>query len=152
MGTTPDRRPGPLIEDEEIRLSPNAAAPSQAGAFNYNGGSFQFRDAAGAFDPRSGGGGITEAQHELLDTLTHEIAETSWEEYTYSSGRVVSVVVWASAAKLLKVREEQYTYSGGFVSQVVITQYDGTGAVKATVTEIYTYSAGRVASITRTRT
>lgn len=97
------------------------------------------------------GTGITEPQHEALDTLVHEIDETSYDEVTYASGRAQSYIVWASAAKLLKVREEQYSYTSGKVSQVVTTQYDGAGAVKMTMTETYTYSGSNVTSVTRTK-
>lgn len=54
MGRTPDRAPGPLVEDEEIQLIENATPPSTDGAFNFNGTSFVFRDAQGNYDPRSG--------------------------------------------------------------------------------------------------
>lgn len=99
----------------------------------------------------SAGGGITEPQHEALDTLTHDIDETSYDEVIYSGSTPSSYIVWASAAKLLKIREEQYTYAGGKVSQVVTIQYDGTGAVKMTMTEVYTYSGNKVTSVTRTK-
>jgi hypothetical protein len=98
------------------------------------------------------GGGITENQHELLDTLTHEIDETSYDEVTYSSGRATSYIVWATSAKLLKIREELYSYQSGKVSQVISKQYDGAGALKMTVTEDYTYAGSNVASVTRTKT
>ena len=54
MGRTPDRTPGPLIEDEEVQLVANATPPSAEGAFNYNGSAFQMYDSLGIFDPRSG--------------------------------------------------------------------------------------------------
>ena len=59
MGQTPDRRPGPLIEEEEIQLGTNAGDPSVVGGIRYNGSSFQFKDGTGTFDPRSTGGGGT---------------------------------------------------------------------------------------------
>lgn len=99
----------------------------------------------------AGAGGISEATHETLDTLTHEIDESSFEEYTYASGRVTNVTVWKTAAKLLKVREEQYTYTAGRVTQAVTIQYDGTGTVKMTMTEDYAYTAGQITSVTRTK-
>jgi hypothetical protein len=37
------------------------------------------------------------------------------------------------------------------VSQSVTIQYDGTGAVKMTMTEVYTYSGNKVTSVTRTK-
>jgi hypothetical protein len=99
-----------------------------------------------------GGSGITEAEHELLDTLVHDIDETSYDDVTYGIGsRVDSYIVWANVAKLLKIREEQYSYSGSKISQVVMTQYDGTGAVKMTITETYTYTGSKITSITRTK-
>ena len=54
MPRTPDTRPGPLYENEEIVLEANAVGPTVGGAFNYNGSVFQMRDAAGTFDPRTG--------------------------------------------------------------------------------------------------
>ncbi len=54
MAKTPDRRAGPLEEDEEIRFTPNVTPPSQDGAFNFDGASFKMRDAFGTFDPRPG--------------------------------------------------------------------------------------------------
>lgn len=97
------------------------------------------------------GSGITEPQHEALDTLTHEITETSYDEVTYSGGNPTSYIVWETAAKLKKVREETYSYVSGKVSQAVTKQYDGTGTLKATLTEDYTYAGSKVTSITRTR-
>jgi hypothetical protein len=100
----------------------------------------------------SAGGGITESQHETLDTLVHDIDESSYDEVIYGSGNLVSTyIVWETAAKLKKIREEQYTYSGSKVSQSVTIQYDGTGAVKMTMTEVYTYSGNKVTSVTRTK-
>lgn len=55
MPLTPDRRHGPLEEDEEIRLGSNPTPPSMAGALNYNGTSFVLRDSLGSFNPRSAG-------------------------------------------------------------------------------------------------
>lgn len=108
----------------------------------------QWQQASGS----SGGGGISEAEHEKLDTLVHDIDESSYDEVTYGSGnRVSTYIVWETAAKLKKIREEQYTYSGNNVSQSVTIQYDGTGAVKMTMTEVYTYSGNKVTSVTRTQ-
>jgi hypothetical protein len=53
---TPDRRPGALIEDEEIIFDTDTgASPSVDGAFTYDpdSGRFRFRDAIGTYDPRS---------------------------------------------------------------------------------------------------
>lgn len=151
MPTTPDRRPGPLEEDEEIRLLPNTDAPTQAGALNFNGTDFVMRDALGSFNPRSGGG-ISEEQHEALDTLAHEIDETSEEEVVYTNGLPTRWTVWTDASKTLKIREETYTYTANRVTQLVATQYkaDGTSK-KMEVTEDYTYASGRIVRVVRTK-
>jgi hypothetical protein len=54
MGTTPDRFPGP-IEEEEVRLLADAGDPSVSGGLKYDGSSFRFRDSIGSFNPRMGG-------------------------------------------------------------------------------------------------
>jgi len=58
MPTTPDRSPGPLIEDEEIRLTtPAGSNPSAAGGLVYDpgAGEFKMQDGSGVFNPRSAG-------------------------------------------------------------------------------------------------
>lgn len=54
MGQTPDRFPGPLIE-EELQLEESAVEPTVEGAIRNVGGVIKMRDAAGVFDPRTGG-------------------------------------------------------------------------------------------------
>ena len=153
MPTTPDRRPGPLEEDEEIRLIENADAPSRAGAFNFDGASFVMRDSIGAFNPRSGGG-ISEEQHTNLDTLTHGIDQTSYDEITRVDGKVTHIAIWDSPLKNVLIREDTFTRSGRFgrVTQCVTKQYDrNTGALKETLTEVFARSGRSVISISRTR-
>jgi len=97
-------------------------------------------------------GYLNDIEHEILDTLTHEIVESSYDEVTYSGNKVSNYIVWETAAKLKKIREEQYSYgTGNRVSQVVTIQYDSSGSVKTTVTENYTYSGNKVQNITRTK-
>ena len=98
--------------------------------------------------------GITELQHEGLDTLTHEIDRTSFEEYLYTGSDVTSCITWTDNTRTLKIREEQYTYGTGHrVTQVVTIQYTSSGAEKMRVTETYSYSSnGRVSSTQRVKT
>lgn len=136
---------------DEILWLDQTVDPSELGMTKMVNGEFKYCDKDGTFNLRSGGG-ISESQHEALDTLVHEIDESSYDEVIYGSGNLVSTyIVWETAAKLKKIREEQYTYAGSKVSQSVTIQYDGTGAVKMTVTETYTYSGSRVTSVTRTK-
>jgi hypothetical protein len=68
MAQTPDRRPGALEEDEEIRLIANAVSPTLSGAFNFNGVSFVFRDAQGDFDPRGSSYWLSESPNLIFST------------------------------------------------------------------------------------
>ena len=144
MPRTPDRSPGALEEDEEIRLEANAAPPTVAGAFNYNGTSFQMKDGVGVFDPRSGGGGITAGQHQTLDQLVHDIAETAYLKLTQDgNGNYTNATWWTDSGMTVKIREYDVTYDGNDdVTQVVAKQYDGAGALAATFTLPVAYVSG----------
>jgi hypothetical protein len=113
-------------------------------------GSFQFQDATGVFDPRTGGGGLTPASHKVLDQLVHNIAETSYFEVSRTSGQVSGVTYWTDATKTIKVRETSITRTAGLVSQVVIKQYDSLGSLAETLTGAITRSSGQVSSISWT--
>ena len=95
------------------------------------------------------GGGITEAQHEDLDTLTHDLAETSFEEVIRSAGRVTDVIIWTDSGKTTKVCETNVTRSGGQISSIVRKHYDATGTLLAgqTLTGTVARSGGQVASV-----
>jgi hypothetical protein len=101
------------------------------------------------FDTAISGGGITEEQHEALDTLAHEIVETSFDEVLYTGSRATGYIVWTDASKTKKIREEEYIYTGGKITQMIYRQYDGTGVLKKTITEDYTYSGSNVSTVTR---
>jgi hypothetical protein len=105
-------------------------------------------------DLLAAGSGISEAQHEALDTLVHDVAETSYVEVTRASGQVSNVTVWETAAKLKKVREAAVTRASGQVSVVVETQYDAAGLAIAgqVLTHTVTRSSGQVASIATVQT
>ena len=142
---TPDRFPG-VREDEGIVLTDEATDPTTVGEIRNNAGVIRAKDSIGVFDIH----GITEVQHEALDRLTHDINETSFDEYIYTGNVVTNIIVWTSAAKTLKIREEQLTYSGNKVTQVVMIQYDGAGVEKERNTEAFVYSGVKVQDVTRT--
>lgn len=146
MPRTPDRTPGPS-DEEEIVLEEQGSDPTATGAIRYVGGAFRLRDAAGVFDPRTGGSGISEAQHEALDSLVHDLAEDSFVEVVRSSGRVTSIVVWTSPAKTTKIRETTITRASGQVSQVVERQYNGAGALVQTLTHDFSRTGGQIDSV-----
>lgn len=98
------------------------------------------------------GGGISEAAHEIIDSLVHELSETYYLEVTLTSGRVSDVTAWTDSGKTTKVRETNITRTLGQVSQIVKKQYDGTGTLKNTLTYSITRSSGRVSSISVVKT
>ncbi len=160
MPQTPDRRPGALIEDQEIRLITNATGPTVAGAFNYDGSSYVFRDAAGTFNPRTGGTGLTAADHKTLRQLIHLAHNGPFEgftsgaylETTPSADPFPTSFIWyESSAKLKKIVEETVTYNANkTIATNVWKAYDTDGStVLVTVTDTITYSG--VFETSRTR-
>lgn len=119
-----------------------------AGEARYHDNRWSMFDGSGEFDPRSGSG-ITEPEHEALDTLVHDIAEDCSTEITRVSGRVSVVTVWTDSSKTTRIRETTITRTAGRVSQVVTVQYDVAGAVITgqTLTETITRTGGRVSSV-----
>jgi hypothetical protein len=101
----------------------------------------------------SSSSGITEPDHEALDTLVHDINENSYDEVVRAGPRVTNVITWDSSAKTTRIRDVSFTYSGSRVTQVTTRQYNASGSVLQTLTETFTYVGGsrRVSSITRTK-
>ena len=94
-----------------------------------------------------GGSGITQAQHEALDTLKHLIAENSHTQIVRSRGRVDSVTWFADATETTKIRECTFTRTSGLVSSVAVRQYDAGGSLSVTLTGTVTRVSGKVDSI-----
>lgn len=150
-GTTPDEFPGPRVE-EEVQLETQASDPTTEGAMRYVGGAFKLKDSTGVFDPRSGGGGITEAQHEALDSMVHWINETNHQEIVRSEGKVTNVINWTDSGKTTKIRELAVTRSAGKVSQLDFIQYDGGGTESQRMTGVITRDSGKISTIAWTKT
>lgn len=98
------------------------------------------------------GGGITENQHEHLDTLVHMLDETNYFEVTRSGGKITNAIHWTDSGKTVKVREVAITRSAGVITQVDVIQYDGSGVEVMRATGVITRSSGRVSSIQWTKT
>ena len=159
MSQTPDRRPGALEEDEEIRLITNAVPPTQVGAFNFDGSAFVMRDSIGNFNPRDGFN--WQVEHETLRQLIH-LADGDGPMEGFASGAFqttspggafpTSFIWWESSAMLKKIVEETVTYNGNktiATDQWKVYATDGT-TVLATVTDTISYSG--VFETNRTRT
>jgi hypothetical protein len=98
-----------------------------------------------------GGGGMTPSQHRDLYQLVHVLDMTSWDEFIYTGYQLTQHVLWDSSARGRKIQEDLISYTGNFVSQIISKQYDATGTLSEQTTEVFTYSAQYVASVTRTR-
>lgn len=92
----------------------------------------------------TGGAGLTEASHELLDTLRHGIAEDSHQQLTRSGGKLTNMTYWTDSGETQKIREVVITRSVGKVSQIDVIQYDGSGVEKVRITGTVTRVSGRV--------
>ena len=102
-------------------------------------------------DLLSGGSGVTPGSHRNLDQLVHAIAETSFEEVSYTGNKVDSIIVWTTVGKTQKIREELFTYTGNQVTTIVTKQYDAAGTliVGETMTETLSYTGNKLDDITR---
>jgi hypothetical protein len=85
--------------------------------------------------------------HEEYDTLVHNLAETSFEEYIYYNELVSKIIVWTNALKVLKIREHQYSYSGGKIVQSIDIQYNNAGTEIERLTNNYNYSSNKLVNI-----
>jgi hypothetical protein len=137
---------------DEILWLDQTEDPSELGMTRMVSGSFKFVDGLGVFNPRTGGSGITEGQHEILDTLTHWIDETNWQELIRSGGKVTNAIHWETSAKLKKIREVLVTRAGGKVSQIDIVQYNSAGTESQRQVGVITRAGGKVESIQWTKT
>jgi len=100
----------------------------------------------------SAGSGITQPQHEALDTLVHNLSETNYQESVYSGSSLVSQTVYTTSAKTLKIRESTFTYAAGKLATSIVRQYNGAGSVVQTLTSTFTYSGGKLDNIDVVRT
>lgn len=155
MGTGaqwPGSFPGAGSEDvSELLLVEVATEPTIEGAMRNVSGDIIARDASGNFNLRSPGGGITESEHEVADTLVHDVAEDYYMERTIVAGKTTNVTVYTdSTPSKKKIREAAITRSAGKVSQVVNTQYDddGNAITGQVLTETVARVDGKVDTIT----
>ena len=158
MPRTPDRAPGPLIEDEELRFeTPGGFAPTVDGGMGYDptAGYFKMQDGAGVFDPRTGGG-LSEAQHRALLQIIHFIDQGPAKGFTSGatsvttySGAFPTEVLWKRQDTTALLRKT-LTYTGAFPTTIEWKLYDTDGTtVLETVTDTITYSGAFEASRTR---
>jgi len=154
MPQTPDRRPGPL-EEEGAYFEPVAVLAAVPGEFRYlSAGRWSFFDGVGEYDPRTGGGGISEAQHKTLRQLIHFIDDGPAEGFAsgaYKETLPVGPFPTESSAKAKKIVELTITRNANKTPATEVWEmYDIDGStVLATVTDTISYSA--VFETSRTR-
>jgi hypothetical protein len=110
------------------------------------------RQIPGIVEPGGTGSGISAAQHENLDTLVHNLSETTYQELLYSGNKLTSATYWTTPGKTLKIRESTFTYTGNKLTGSVKIQYNGAGAVVQTLTSTYSYSGNQLVSVDVVRT
>ncbi len=111
-------------------------------------------DTEATWQPVSGSG-VTETQHENLDTLTHDLSEDYFLEYTYQTGcsiRVASATYYVDDTKATKIREYNFQYSGVRVSQQTTIQFDFAGSEVQRLVLDYNYNGNRIQSVSGTKT
>ena len=158
---TPDRFPGQREEDS-ILFIPNADALVE-GEAAYNAGAFRMKDAIGEFDPRAGGGGISEAQHKTLRHLIHFVDEGPGDGFgtpctkTVTGGLFPTSIVWQDSSGN-NIIEKLIERSAGSATNLKPTPikykiYDGAGNLSGnvlyTITDTITYSGLNEASRSR---
>jgi len=157
MPQTPDRKPGPLIE-EGIYFDDYGVA-TESGEMRYTGSRFSCYDSDGEYDPRSGSG-ISESQHETIRQLIHFISEGPAEGFTSGAYKETlpsasvfptSIIWWESSSKLKKIVERTLTWTGVNLTTDEWKIYDTDGStLLATVSDAISYSG--IFETTRTRT
>lgn len=147
MPRTPDRKPGPALE-EELQLEDRTADgnPTVDGAVRFVSGDIVAKLPSGVTSLTTGTG-LSEGQHAALDQLQHWIAEDSFLEVIRSGDNVTDVIYWTDSGKTTKIRETSVTRSSGKVATIVVRQYDGTGTLSETLTGTVTRSSGKVSTI-----
>lgn len=160
MPQTPDRRPGALIEDEEIRLVPNATGPTVNGALNYDGLAFVFRDNAGNFDPRNATGLVSSTT--VVDVLAasapvagQALVATGPSSATWQN--ILSAAEHAALRQLIHFIDEgpAETFASGAYKEIVgglfptsVTWYDSSGVGKKKIVEkLYTWTGSTPTTI-----
>jgi hypothetical protein len=155
VARTPDSFPGQR-QEEDVLFILTSSLPTQNGQVLYSSGTVS---GSGFFFMEENVVkklGLSSTEHEVEFTLVHDIVSSSYDQTTYDSqGRLSQYVVWRNSSLDRKVQQFDLQYSGStnnLVTAMTSSQFDSTGSLRYTVTEVPTYNAqNRVTSITRTK-
>lgn len=97
----------------------------------------------------AGGTGITQAQHEALDTLVHNISEDTFDEIIRDvNGKLVGVIQWTDGTKTTKVREYVVNTRGNrFINKITTIQYDAAGSEIVRLEQTINRTGSRIDSV-----
>jgi hypothetical protein len=95
---------------------------------------------------------LTEAGHDALDDLVHDLAETCDVVVTRLAGKVISVLARTPGATPKKIRETVVTRTAGKIAQIDVVQYNAAELEVQRLTGVVTRSAGKVSQIAWTET
>jgi len=104
------------------------------------------------FDPLTAvisGSGVTEEEHEIIDSLVHNLAETQTTEIIRGGpgNKVTNVEVRTVPVTGTLIRSTAITRGGGKVTHVIENQHDGEGNIIQTLTSTINRSGGKVTSV-----
>jgi hypothetical protein len=160
VGVTPDRAPGPSIE-EELQLEDRTADgnPTIDGAIRLVSDDIVVKLSTGVKSMTTGSG-LSEGTHKTLRQLIHFIEDGPAEGFTSGAYREVTGTVfptafvwWESSSKLKKIVERLVTWTGVNATEDKWKIYDTDGStVLWTVTDAISYSGVFETSRTRTIT
>ena len=86
--------------------------------------------------------------HELFNTLTHNISENCYLAINRTQNKLSSVIFWNAPTMDFKIREFLINRTNSKVSQIVAKQYDDVGVLLITLTKTLNRdSSGRVISV-----
>lgn len=95
------------------------------------------------------GSGISLEEHETIDSLVHNLAETQTTEIIRSGpgNKITGVEVRTVPVTGTLIRSTSVTRAGGKVTQVIESQHDEAGAIIQTLTSTINRSGGKVISV-----
>ena len=101
----------------------------------------------------TGGSGITDAEHEIIDSLVHNLAEGATTEIIRNSNNEVTDVNILASPGGTPIRTTQIIRNAqNEVEQTIEIQYDSSGTAIQTLTTTVNRAGGQVSTITMVET
>src|SRR6476620_11120883 len=144
MGRTPDKTPGESYEEGTVYENHAAGdVPAELGGVRFVDGAFQFRDAAGVYDPRRP---LTAVPNENVLELDPNAVGV-----TYSitrAGRWITEELWAQTSNGFPIKRITYAYTNKRVTTETRILYALADGITIVASKVLTYSYDGGALIT----